>query len=530
MPNAHLPLDDDACYLALKSRDARFDGLFFTGVTSTGVYCRPVCRVKTPRQGNCRFFAHPAQAEGAGFRPCLLCRPELAPRAQALPWSKQDAAPVLAGEAANLLDELAHSAQATSGHAESGGEASAPVALVAARLGVSPRHLLRLMLSQYGVTPLQYLQTRRLLSAKALLCDTQLPMQAVALACGFGSLRRFNDSFVREYGMAPSRLRKVGVAGKPSGGDITLSLGFRPPYDWQALLAFWRERQLDTLEFIAISPDLARARGQKHSKQEAWSVCRSFSLVHQGQRLKGWLQASPDVQRQRLQVRVSDTLAPALPAITARLRAAFDLDADPAAIDAALGPAFAGGQGMRVPGSLDGFEIAVRAILGQQVTVAAGRTLVQRLLGAFGEPIQTPWPQVSRLFPTPQALAQASGDALGALGIVRQRQQALQALAQAVASGALNLNSSVRALQTVEQLKALPGIGDWTAQYIAMRALRWPDAFPAGDVALHHALGLREQPSAARRARAAEDLSQAWRPWRSYAVLRLWAGLYRPPV
>ncbi len=229
-----------------------------------------------------------------------------------------------------------------------------------------------------------------------------------------------------------------------------------------------------------------------------------------------------------------------------RLRAAFDLDADPAAIDAALGidPTvraelveaqgerrvtslrFVGNEGMRVPGSLDGFEIAVRAILGQQVTVAAGRTFTQRVLQNFGEPIQTPWPEISRCFPTPQSLAHASPESLGALGIVRQRQAALIALSQAVANGEIDLNSPANPLATIAQLKALPGIGDWTAHYIAMRALRWPDAFPAGDIALHNALGLRDIKSPTQRAKRAEELSQAWRPWRSYAVLRIWAGAY----
>lgn len=256
-------------------------------------------------------------------------------------------------------------------------------------------------------------------------------------------------------------------------------------------------------------------------------MIRSLSITHAGQLLRGWVLAAPDLEKNTLRVGLSDSLAPALPLITARLRAAFDLDADPAAIDAALASSFQGGEGMRVPGSLDGFEIAVRAILGQQVTLDAGRTLTQRVLQAFGEPIQTHWPQISRCFPAPAALAQAKPDALGALGIARQRQAALIALSRAVANGELNLNSPPQSLQMIEQLKALPGIGDWAAQYIAMRALRWPDAFPAGDIALHNALNLRYEPSPVKRARLAETASQAWRPWRSYAVLRIWAGLAR---
>ena len=534
----------DACYLALKSRDARFDGQFFTGVTSTGIYCRPVCRVKAPKPSNCRFFAQAAQAEGAGFRPCLRCRPELAPRASTPAWSLEDASHTLAAQAAVLLQAQAVTAE----------QSASGVAQVAARLGISERHLGRIVQAHLGISPLQVLQTHRLLAAKALLTDTQLPMQDVAMSAGFGSLRAFNAAFVQHYRLPPSQLRKeIGRDAAASQGEIRLQLGFRPPYDTQALLGFWQHRQLDTMEFIALHADSMPANSPKSLKNQLPSIVRSLCLMHQGRMLRGWLHGSLDDEAHLLRVRMSDTLAPALPLLVTRLRAAFDLDADPAAIDAALGidPTvraelveahttlrqaqgerrvtslrFVGKEGMRVPGSLDGFEIAVRAILGQQVTVAAGRTFTQRVLQTFGEPIVTPWPSVSRCFPTPQALAQASPESLGALGIVKLRQAALIALSQAVASGAMDLNSPANPLHTISQLKALPGIGDWTAHYIAMRALRWPDAFPAGDIALHNALGLRDIKSPTQRARQAEELSQAWRPWRSYAVLRIWAGAY----
>ena len=519
--HAHMSLEtlpsSDACYLALKSRDARFDGQFFTGVTSTGIYCRPVCRVKAPKPSNCRFFAQAAQAEGAGFRPCLRCRPELAPRASTPAWSLEDASHTLAAQAAVLLQ-----AQAVASEQSGSG-----VAQVAARLGISERHLGRIVQAHLGISPLQVLQTHRLLAAKALLTDTQLPMQDVAMSAGFGSLRAFNAAFVQHYRLPPSQLRKeIGRDAAASQGEIRLQLGFRPPYDTQALMGFWQHRQLDTMEFIAIHANSMPANSPKSLKNQLPSIVRSLCLMHQGRMLRGWLHGSLDDEAHLLRVRMSDTLAPALPLLVTRLRAAFDLDADPSAIDAALGKRFLGSEGMRVPGSLDGFEIAVRAILGQQVTVAAGRTFTQRVLQTFGEPIQTPWPEVSRCFPTPQALAQASPESLGALGIVKLRQAALIALSQAVASGAMDLNSPANPLHTISQLKALPGIGDWTAHYIAMRALRWPDAFPAGDIALHNALGLREIKSPAQRARQAEELSQAWRPWRSYAVLRIWAGAY----
>ena len=526
-----LTIDPDACYLAIKSRDARFDGQFFTAVTSTGIYCRPVCRVKAPRRENCRFFTHAAQAEGAGFRPCLRCRPELAPSRLELAWSTEDASKTLASQAVRLISDAALA----------GDDAS--VAQIAAKLGVSERHLRRMTLAHMGVSPLQLLQTRRLLTSKQLLTDTLLPMQEVAAASGFGSLRRFNAAFLQHYGMPPTRLRQECKQGADTDARlrtrsdsplhavqscITLHLGFRPPYHAKALYAFWQQRQLDTMEFIAINEDSIRDNRLFRLKNDTYSLIRSLSITPQGssgKTLRGWLQATPDMEKNTLRVRLSDELAPALPIITARLRAAFDLDADPAAIDAALSPVFKNSEGMRVPGALDGYEIAVRAILGQQVTVAAGLTFTQRVLQRFGAPIQTPWPQVTRCFPCACTLAQASPESLGELGIVRQRQTALIALSKAVASGDINLNSPPNPQQVIEQLKALPGIGDWTAHYIAMRALRWPDAFPAGDIALHNAMKLRHEPSPAKRARLAGVASQAWRPWRSYAVFRLWAGL-----
>jgi AraC family transcriptional regulator of adaptative response / DNA-3-methyladenine glycosylase II len=490
-------ITDDACYLALKARDARFDGCFFTGVSSTGIYCRPVCRVKTPRRENCRFFEHAAQAEIAGFRPCLRCRPELAPNA--LRWSIQDASSILAHQAARLLDEP-----------EVWGDASPSVEQLAVRLGVSDRHVRRIFAAQFGVSPMQYLQTRRLLTAKQLLTDTPLPATQIAMISGFASVRRFNAAFLQHYGLNPTQLRRAGVDHAASG--IAIKLGYRPPYDVEAMLGFFRHRLLDGVECV---------------RQEAGQpvIGRTLRIASGAKVHAGWLRVQFDQARSQLVLRVSDSLREVLPLVIRRVRAAFDLDADPQAINPVLHPLFAQGDGLRVPGTLDGFELAVRAVLGQQITVAAARTLAQRLVQAFGEPIITPWPELSRLFPAPAVLAQASGDALGALGIVRQRQAAIVALARAVADKRLQLHGSADVQATLEALKAMPGIGDWTAQYIAMRALRWPDAFPAGDVALHKALGLQDSKAPVREALAA---AQAWKPWRSYAVIRAWASLPAP--
>ncbi|MCP5264292.1 MAG: DNA-3-methyladenine glycosylase 2 family protein [Rhodoferax sp.] len=487
------PIDSDACYRALKTRDTRFDGRFFTGVTSTGIYCRPVCGVRTPRRENCRFFAHAALAETAGFRPCLRCRPELAPGRPW--WSIQDASAILAQQAAQLMDDpdtwLADHAS---------------VRRLAERLGVSDRHLRRIFEAQFGVAPIRYLQTRRLLAAKQLLADTDLPVHQVAIASGYASVRRFNDAFVAHYRLNPTQLRRAGT--QPAGGAVRVRLGYRPPLDDAAMGQFFQRRQIAGLEQVDIAPD-----------GKGFTLARTVRLSSGPTEYHGWLLARMEPSRNQVVLQVDDALRPVLPQLIRRVRQWFDLDADPHAIDQLLRADFPDGAGLRVPGTLDGFELAVRAILGQQVTVAAARTLAQRLVQAFGTPIVTPYPALDRLFPDAAALAAADPERLGAIGIVRQRQRAIQALALAVTSGDLTLRATDDVPATMARLRALPGIGDWTAQYIAMRALRWPDAFPAGDVALHTALGLRQHPHPAR---AAEARSQAWRPWRSYAVLRAW--------
>jgi len=485
-------LQPDACYLALQARDARFDGRFFIGVTSTGIYCRPVCKVRMPKRENCRFFGHAAQAESAGFRPCLRCRPELAPHS--IVWSIQDASYILAHQAARLLDEP-----------EAWGESSPSVEQLAARLGVSDRHVRRIFEAQFGVSPVQYLQTRRLLTAKQLLADTDLPITQVALISGYSSVRRFNAAFLEHYGLNPTRLRREGSA-RPAQG-MAIRLGYRPPYDVRAMLGFFGTRAIAGIEFVD------SAKGM---------TGRTLSVESGGRLLKGWLAAEFDEERHQLVLRLSDSLRAVLPLVIHRLRAALDLDADPHAINAVLHESFPHGDGLRVPGAMSGYELAVRAVLGQQITVAAARTLAQRMADRFGESIETPFAPLTRLFPEPAVLARASGDALGQLGIVKQRQAAIVAIAQAVADKRLQLHGGADVQATIEAIKQLPGIGDWTAQYIAMRALRWPDAFPAGDVALHKALGVQGGPSPARAAQAA---SQDWKPWRSYAVIRAWAAI-----
>jgi AraC family transcriptional regulator, regulatory protein of adaptative response / DNA-3-methyladenine glycosylase II len=611
----------DACYLALKARDARFDGRFFTGVTSTKIYCRPVCKVRAPKKENCRFFDHAAQAESAGFRPCLRCRPELAP--QMLHWSTQDASAMLSQQAARLLDdpeswpprsptacgslppEGANLAtplfenprggpsgncwpprsptacgslppeganfprggpsgnctpptpegawRENSGLRASGGEGSR-IDQLSQRLGISDRHLRRIFEAQFGVSPLQYLQTRRLLTAKQLLTDTNLPVTQIALSSGFASVRRFNAAFVGHYKLNPTALRRAGSsrAMGPAGSvgaaqSATVRLGYRPPYDVAAMLAFLQKRAIGGVTVVtqAAAPGRARTIRTTLNLGNAGGVnCfngvkggvgndgsdGSFGLVAEGAGgiggiggiRAGWLTASFDEANSQVLLTVSDSLLDALPLVIRRVRHWLDLDADPAAIHEVMHSRFPNGEGLRVPGCLDGFELAVRAVLGQQITVAAACTLAQRLVDKFGVPTKTPFADLTRLFPSANALAGASGDALGSLGIVKQRQAAIVAIAQAVASGRIVLHAGAEVPATMAALKALPGIGDWTAHYIAMRALRWPDAFPAGDVALHKALGVLGSKSAAK---DVEAMSEDWKPWRSYAVVRAWATL-----
>jgi AraC family transcriptional regulator of adaptative response / DNA-3-methyladenine glycosylase II len=502
-----MTIDGDAAYQVLLARDARFDGRLFVGVTSTGVYCRPICRVRTPARRNCRFFATPAQAEAAAFRPCLKCRPEIAP-GPGLPWTVMDASRTLALQAASLLDERAASGETPS------------VAALAARLGVSDRHVRRIFFAEHGVTPLQYLQTRRLLLAKQLLTDTQMPIAQVALTSGFKSLRRFNAAFAGGYRMNPTRLRRSSksrrdtkddasllVAGEP----ITVTLGYRAPHDEGALLSFIAQRAIAGVEVVA-GLSIRRTLRSGAITATASGVAASPA---------GWIEARFVPADSRLHLAFAPTLGPMSGTVIAAARRWLDLDASPAAIDAGLAE-LPGAPGLRLPGSVDGFELAIRAVLGQQVTVAAARTLARRVVERFGTSVATPWPDVSRAFPSPDLLAAAPIERIAELGIIRSRAGAIQALAREWPTLAPLLAAGAAPDRLVERLRELPGIGAWTAHYIAMRALGWPDAFPPGDAA---ALKAMRQLFSTTSRRDAEARAEAWRPWRAYALLRLWNSL-----
>jgi AraC family transcriptional regulator, regulatory protein of adaptative response / DNA-3-methyladenine glycosylase II len=480
-------LDADQCYRALRAHDRRFDGRFFVGVQSTGIYCRPVCTARTPLQRNCHFFPSAAAAEARGFRPCLRCRPELAPGHAVV-----DAQRRIAQAAARLIDD---------GRLE-----DARLPAFARTLGVTDRHLRRVFHEEFGVAPVEYAQTQRLLLAKRLLTDTSLPVVDVAMASGFASLRRFNHLFRERYRLAPRDLRRTAVA--RAGGDrdtLAFDLAFRPPYDWPAMLAFLERRAVPGVEHIG-----------------AGKYRRTMSLSAGGRQHAGWIEVSPLGTRPVLRVLISASLSSAIPAVLARVKLLFDVAGHPEEVAAVLGPLAQATPGLRLPGAVDGFEVAVRAILGQQVTVRAATTLASRFAEAFGETIATRHDALTRLSPTAARLATTDPADIARLGVIGTRARAIVALAREVHEGRLALDPAAAVDATLAALHALPGVGPWTAQYIAMRALGWPDAFPHPDVAVLKALG---EASPARALRRAEQ----WRPWRAYAVMHLWKSLEATP-
>ncbi|MFN7953364.1 MAG: AlkA N-terminal domain-containing protein [bacterium] len=487
-------LDPLVCYRAILARDRRFDGHFFVGVSTTGIYCRPICSARTPRRDRCAFFRTPAEAERAGFRACFRCRPELAPGLAPL-----DSIPRLVAEAARRIDE--------------GFLNDRSVDALAAELGVTSRHLRRAMEAFLGVTPIELAQTRRLALAKQLLHDSHASLTQIALGSGFRSVRRFNSLFRERFGRAPSAMRRDhGATIASRGPELVLRLGYRPPLDWDGLLGFLRGRAVPGVEHVANG------------------IYRRTVAVDDD---VGTLAVANDRDRAAIVVTVSPRLAGALMPITARLKSLFDLDANPHTIgqvlsrDARLAPLVSRRPGLRVPGAFDAFEAAVRAILGQQVTVRAATTLAGRLVARFGRPLAADAVTESRaelthLFPDASRLAAARVGDIASLGIVSARARAIVALAAAVADGSLRLDRHAPVDQTMRRLEELPGVGPWTAHYVAMRALRHPDAFPAADIAIRKALG-------GLGAREAAAQSEAWRPWRSYAVLHLWASLGDDP-
>ncbi len=495
-----MDLDDDQCYRALLAHDARFDGRFFVGVGTTRIYCRPVCTARTPHRHNCRFFPSAAAAESEGFRPCLRCRPELAP-----------------GYA--IVDANRRLAQAAAGLIEDGRLEDASLADLASTLGVTDRHLRRVFQQEFGVSPVEYAQTQRLLLAKRLLTDTGLPVLEIAMASGFASLRRFNDLFRTRYRMTPGELRRASPARRPPG-RLDFDLAYRPPYDWEAMLAFLGRRAIAGVE--AVDGKRYRRTLGLGARLRGGDGTRGGDAAKGGdQRLVGWVEVAPSPRKSALRVTMSASLAGAAPAVLARMKCLLDLAGRPDEIAGALGALAADHPGLRLPGAADGFEVAVRAILGQQVTVKAAATLAARFSKAFGVPIATPHAELDRLFPRASEVAALDPARIAGLGVIASRARAIVALAAEVASGRLRLEPNADIAPTIAKLERLPGVGPWTAQYIAMRALAWPDAFPHPDVAVLKAMREKD-------ARRALERAEAWRPWRAYAVLHLWKSLESP--
>jgi AraC family transcriptional regulator of adaptative response / DNA-3-methyladenine glycosylase II len=488
-------LDRDACYRAIQARDPRFDGRLFTAVRTTGVYCRPVCPARTPKLANVLFFATAAAAQEAGFRPCLRCRPESSPDLGAWRGTSSTVSRALALIADGALD---------------GGAAA--VDRLAQRLGIGERQLRRLFEQHLGASPIAVAQTRRVLFAKQLLHETRMRMVDVALAAGFGSVRRFNETFQRLYARPPSVLRRQRVRGAEADArsGITLKLTYAPPYDWDAMIQFLAARAVPGVEVV-----------------EPTRYRRTIELDGR----YGTVEVTPLPARNALVATIRFPTVTALPTIVARIRQLFDLGADietigaQLAADPSLAALVAARPGLRVPGAWDGFELAVRAVLGQQVTVTAARQLAGKIAAAYGERLPatadtrsgTANPTI--VFPRAERLAAAD---LSRLGMPRARAAAVATVAAAAAGEPTLFQRREHLAAAVARFRKLRGIGEWTAQYIAMRALREPDAFPADDVGLlrasAYATGARPTPTALL-ARA-----ERWRPWRAYAAQHLWSA------
>jgi AraC family transcriptional regulator of adaptative response / DNA-3-methyladenine glycosylase II len=486
-----MDMDRIACYRAISTRDARFDGRLFVGVKTTGIYCRPICPARTPKFENVSFYPSAAAAQQAGLRPCLRCRPETSPDLAFWRGTTNTVSRALA-----LI--------------ESGGLDEADVEGLANRLGVGARQLRRLFSQHVGASPIAVAQTRRVLLAKQLIHETSLPMAEVALAAGFNSVRRFNETFLDLFGRAPATLRRIRDKTRREAGALSVRLAYRPPYDWDAMLSFLAARAIPGVE--AVSGNIYRRT------IAIGGACGMISV------------APADRNRVDVSVRFPDMAA--LPQIIARVRRVFDLAADPdmigehLSLDPVLAPLVAARPGLRVPGAWDGFELAVRAIFGQQITVPAAAKLLGKLVQAHGAPIPAAVRDVeglSHLFPSPARLASAD---IAALGMPNARAMAVTLLAQAIAADPAIFSRGASLEDAIAKLRSLPGIGEWTAQYIAMRELREPDAFPAADIGLMRAMAAAD----GRRPSPSQLLSRAerWRPWRAYAASHLWAGSIQP--
>ncbi len=506
-------LDDLVCYSALLSRDARFDGRFFVCVKTTQIYCRPICRVRPPLIKNCSFVSHAAQAESLGYRPCMRCRPELTPG-----YSSAEASSRLAQSAAGYLQFPTHHSR--NQKFRSNQNSLTDLADLADRIGVSARHLRRIFQAEFGVSPLAYLQTHRLLLAKRLLTDTQLPMAMVSEAAGFKSVRRFNDVFQDRYRFSPLKLRKA--SGEYTRAAFhTVLLAYRPPYDWKAQIDYLKARVIAGVEYIDVEKDC-------YWRTVAIDVHRADKLV------RGWICVRNSSAKSALQVDVSDSLSAELSTVIQLTKKLFDTDARPEDIEEKLRASTSfsfeslldAHPGLRLAGAFDGFEMAIRAVLGQLVSVKAAHQAASRLIACVGKPAQLAngiedvqaAAALTRFTPSPAQWCETykqRGDELAqATRIPSRKLHAITLIAQGLLSGDLQLDSHADIEATQKYLMALPGIGPWTTQYLVMRALGWPDAFPDSDYGVLKILG--GTPAQAR------NNAKQWQPWRAYATRYLW--------
>ena len=496
----------ESLFRAFAAHDKRFDGKIFVGVTTTGIYCRPVCAARMPKFENCIFFKSAAEAEQAGFRPCKTCRPELAP-----------------GDNSQDHDRIAHK---TASYIEKNCSLNESMEDIAQRFGFSLRQLRRIFKEEFNVTMIEYQQTCRLLLAKKLLTETDLSVTEIAAASGFGSVRRLNETFREKYRMAPGELRKRKKKGSMYSGSIDIGIGYRPPYRWDELLDFLRLRAIDGVEY---------ADEQSYSR-----IIRKKDKT--GSDVFGWIRVRNVPDRDILRVEISESLMPVLSGVIDDVKRMFDTGCDPVEISDKLesvGKVCSGGfiEGTRLPGSADGFEICVRAVLGQQITVRAARTLAERFVLNFGVPVTASVPDADAAeastgaeapgagnlryaFPSASEICSLEGrieDHLGPLGITASRARAIKAIAEMCEEGQIDWEKD-EPEEVIYKLLQIRGIGPWTAKYIVMRAMSYPDVFLENDAGVKKGLaGLSAKEAAA----AAEE----WRPWRSYAVMNIWNSL-----
>lgn len=460
-------------YAALKARDPKFDGRIFVGVSSTKIYCRTVCGARTPKAENCHFYPSAAAAERDGYRPCLKCRPELAPGLSIVDLSNR-----YIQVAVQLIEQgylTQHSCEA-----------------LASRLGISDRQLRRVFAEHFGASPIEYAQSYRLLQAKRLLMDSQLPLEEVAFSAGFGSLRRFNELFSARYRMTPSSLR-ANKAKQEEG--LMLSVSYRPPYDWGWMLGFLQTRCVAGVDKVTAEGEYQRT-------------------LRVGQD-SGWIALRPDESRCRVNVQISSSLTAHAPEVLRRVRQLLDLDADPQAIAEGLGKLAMHNPGLRLPGCMNAFEQSVRAILGQVVSVKMAAKFASAIAERWGDFVETPLEDLNAIFPNVNRLAALSAEELKTIGIPLKRAASIVRLAQEVSDGRLILDDVLDIEGSIAAITAIPGIGSWTATYIAMRAWSWPDAFLQGDYLIKQRF---PQMTPSKIVKYAER----WRPWRAYANLHLW--------